>query len=72
MTSRCISKSVESLLAGQGDKCQLLLEFNAGHLRSHGVFACIDLQFKSLARRGDVDFHNAGVAFKLVGDICPG
>ena len=25
------------------NKCQLLLQFNAGHLRRHGVFACVDL-----------------------------
>ena len=59
-------------LASKRNKCQLLLEFNAGHLRGHGVLACIDLQFKSLACRGDVNLHDTGFTFKLVGDICSG
>jgi hypothetical protein len=44
----------------------LLLEFNAGQLRGHGVFACIDLQFKSLAFRLDLPSmrHKARKQFK--------
>ena len=52
-------------LTSKSNKCQLLLEFNAGHLRGHGILACIDLQSKSLACSGDMNFHGAGLAFKL-------
>jgi hypothetical protein len=34
-------------LASKRNKCQLLLEFNAGYLPGHGVLACIDLQFEN-------------------------
>ena len=56
----------------QGYERQLLLEFNAGHLRSHGVFACIDLQLESLTRCGDVNFDRASRTFELIGNIGSG
>ena len=60
------------LFAAERDQSQLLFQFNVGRLRSHGIFASIELQFESFARTGYPNFDDAGLAFKLVGDIGPG
>ena len=56
----------------QGYERQLFFQLNAGHLRSHGVFACIDLQLESLTRSGDVNFDRASRTFELIGNIDSG
>ena len=59
-------------LSSQSHKSQLLLQFNAGQLRSHGVLARSDLEPESLPSRGDVNLDRARSTLELVTDIRPG
>ena len=72
LTSPPISSRSECLSTGQSHKSQLLLQFNAGQLRSHGVPARSDLQSESLPSRGDVNLDRARSTLELVADIRPG
>ena len=59
-------------LSSQSHKSQLLLQLNAGQLRSHGVPARSDIQLEGLPSRGDVNLDRARSTLKLVTDIRPG
>ena len=67
-----ISSRSECLSTGQSHKSQLLLQFNAGQLRGHGIPARSDIEPESLPSRGDVHFDRARSTLELVTDIRPG